>query len=47
MTGDPKERPKTNGEDPDENERKDIPWPDDSVPRPPNMPPPDQPQPDT
>ena len=46
MTDDPKEKPKTNGQDEDDDERKEEPWPDDNVPRPPFMPPPDQPRPD-
>ena len=46
MTDDPKEKPKTNGQDEDDDDRKDEPWPDDNVPRPPFMPPPDQPRPD-
>lgn len=46
MSDDPKDKPKTNGKDPDEDkDRKDVPWPDDNVPRPPNMPP-DQPNPE-
>ncbi len=32
-----------NGHDPDGDERKDQPWPDDSVPRPPGQPPIDEP----
>ena len=46
MTDDPKEKPKTNGQDEDEDDVEDKPWPDDNVPRPPFMPPPDQPRPD-
>ena len=45
MTDDPKEKPKTNGQD-DDDDRKDESWPDDNVPRPPFMPPSDQPSPD-
>jgi hypothetical protein len=49
MTDDPKEKPKTNGQDDaddDAADANDKPWPDDNVPRPPFMPPPDQPSPD-
>ena len=46
MADDPKEKPKTNGQDEDDDDRKEEPWPDDNVPRPPFMPPPDQPSPD-
>ena len=46
MADDPREKPKTNGQDEDDDEREDKPWPDDNVPRPPFMPPPDQPHPD-
>ena len=45
MTDDPKEKPKTNGQDEDD-DPEEKPWPDDNVPRPPFMPPPDQPSPD-
>ena len=34
---------KGNGRDPDEDERKEQPWPDDNVPRPPGQPPIDEP----
>ncbi len=46
MADDPKEKPKTNGQDEDDDDRKEEPWPDDNVPRPPFMPPADQPSPD-
>jgi hypothetical protein len=46
MTDDPKDKPKTNGQDEDDDDREDKPKPDDNVPRPPFMPPPDRPQPD-
>ncbi len=46
MTDDPREKPKTNGQDDDDDEREDEPWPDDTVPRPPYMPPPEPPRPD-
>ena len=47
MAEDPKDKPKTNGHGEDDEDRTDEPWPDDNVPRPPFMPPPDQPSPDT
>ncbi len=46
MTDDPREKPKTNGQDEDDEDSTDEPWPDDNVPRPPFMPPADQPSPD-
>ena len=42
MADDQKEEPKRNGKDSDEQDQKDKPWPDDSVPRPPHMPPPER-----
>ncbi len=45
MADDPREKPKTNGQDEDDDEREDKPWPDNNVPRPPNMPPPEPPRP--
>ena len=46
MTDDPKEKPKTNGEAQEDEDHKEKPWPDDNVPKPPYMPPPDQPRPE-
>ena len=46
MSDDPKDKPKTNGQGEDDEDSTDEPWPDDNVPRPPFMPPPDQPSPD-
>lgn len=40
------DRRKGNGEDPEDKERKDQPWPDDNVPRPPSKPPEDRPGPE-